>query len=75
MKSILFVLAILSILFSRNVNGQTSDFECPGCCELSVDQNNEDFSIECSCPSECTCSSQFNCKCPDNCGCTGNNCP
>lgn len=67
MKNIIVILSILSILVTRNVSGQSSDFNCPGCCELSVNQNGGDNVIECVCPNQCTCSSPFNCDCPDDC--------
>lgn len=67
MRNILIILSILSILVTKSVKSQTTDFNCPRCCKLTVNPQNGKYLIGCFCPNECTCSSPYYCDCPDNC--------
>ncbi|CAF0849406.1 unnamed protein product, partial [Brachionus calyciflorus] len=60
------------IFTETNATNGDENFECPGCCAVSFDEDQS--LLLCNCPDQCTCSTAQNCICPSDCGCTENGC-
>ncbi|CAF1124299.1 unnamed protein product [Brachionus calyciflorus] len=67
MKKSLLLILVCMIFVSNTI---CEEFECPGCCSISLDN---EIKI-CNCPSSCQCLTQTFCMCPSDCGCDKDGC-